>query len=153
MGGQGLSLERTYVDADGAPLDPARLPLGTPIYVRVDLDNDTGRYQENIALVDRLPAGWEIENSRLSGAELPQWASELDLWSADHMNLRDDRVEVFGSLPPGGERTVVYAVRAVTSGTFVLPPVQAEAMYDPDLWARRAGGSVQVVGPWDDGLL
>jgi len=153
LGGDGLKLERSFVDAEGAVVDPARLPLGTALYIRLDLSNSSGRSQQNVALVDRLPAGWEIENPRLSGTELPAWAQDLELWSAEHMNLRDDRMEIFGSLASGQGTTVIYAVRAVTAGTFVLPPVQAEAMYDPQIWARRAGGTVQVVGPWDDSLL
>jgi hypothetical protein len=62
-------------------------------------------------------------------------------------------VEVFGSLEAGETKKVVYAVRAVTSGKFTLPPVEAEAMYDPRIWAREAGGQVQVSGPWKDFLL
>ncbi len=153
LGSQGLDVQRTFVDGQGQALNPERLPLGTPIYVRVDIRNTGKSRQQNLALVDRLPAGWEIENMRLTGAALPPWASELDLWSAEHMNVRDDRVEVFGSLSGSTTRTVVYAVRAVTSGSFTLPAVQAEAMYDPEVWARRAGGTVEVVGPWDTSLL
>lgn len=153
LGSQGLDVTRSFVDGQGQAIDPSKLPLGTPLYVRVDISNTQGSSQQNIAMVDRLPAGWEIENMRLSGAALPPWASELSLWSADHMNVRDDRVEVFGSLPGGSTRSVVYAVRAVTSGSFTLPAVQAEAMYDPDVWARRAGETVEVVGPWDTSLL
>ncbi|MCB9777435.1 MAG: hypothetical protein H6742_02600 [Alphaproteobacteria bacterium] len=153
MGGDGLALTRTFLDGQGRAVDPGKLTLGTALYVRVDLENTSNSRVQNLALVDRLPAGWEIENPRLGGADLPDWAQELDLWSLDHMNLRDDRVEVFGDLGSHDKRSVLYAVRAVTSGTFVQPPVSAEAMYDPDIWARRAGGTVTVVGPWDDGLL
>ena len=44
--------------------------------------------------------------------------------------------------------TVVYAVRAVTAGRFTIPPVEAEAMYDPRIWARQPGREVFVNGPW-----
>ncbi|NOY26525.1 MAG: hypothetical protein GXP62_11685, partial [Oligoflexia bacterium] len=153
VGDHGLKVRRQFIDAAGRSLDPTGLPLGTPIYVRVDVTNTGKRTQQNLALVDRLPAGWELENPRLSGAERPAWTQDWDLWSAQHMNLRDDRVEIFGQLGPETTRTVVYALRAVTAGSFVLPPVQIQAMYDPDLWSRQAGGAVEVVGPWDDGLL
>ncbi|MCQ8205735.1 hypothetical protein NP569_25950, partial [Vibrio parahaemolyticus] len=75
------------------------------------------------------------------------------LWSADYVNIRDDRMEVFGSLQAGESKKVVYAVRAVTAGKFTLPPVEAEAMYDPRIWAREAGEQVEVSGPWKDFLL
>jgi len=40
---------------------------------------------------------------------------------------------------------VVYQVRAVTAGTFVLPGTTAEAMYDPEIWARLGNGSAVVL--------
>ncbi len=43
---------------------------------------------------------------------------------------------------------VTYTVRAVTAGTFTLPPVEVDAMYDPSLWARAPGGTVRIGGPW-----
>jgi len=44
-------------------------------------------------------------------------------------------------------------VRVVTSGRFTIPPVEAEAMYDPTLWARAKGGTAVVSGPWTGKLL
>ncbi len=67
--------------------------------------------------------------------------------------MRDDRLVVFGALEPRESRKVVYAVRAVTAGTFTLPPVEAEAMYDPRIWAREQGGAVKVASPWKDSAL
>ena len=45
---------------------------------------------------------------------------------------------------------MVYVARAVTSGTFHVPDVRAEAMYDPDQWAREVGGEIEIQGPWAD---
>ena len=69
------------------------------------------------------------------------------------MNLRDDRLEVFGELRSGETRAVVYEVRAVTAGSFTVPDVRAEAMYDPELWARETGQVLDIQGPWDRFLL
>ena len=110
----------------------------------------TGARLSNIALVDRLPAGWEIENPRLGRSEAtPEWLDDEALWAADHMDLRDDRIEVFGHLENREQRKVVYAVRAVTAGDFQLPPAEAEAMYEPRHWARAGGGTASVRGPWE----
>jgi hypothetical protein len=154
-GGEGLTLERTYRDLEGNTLDVqgGSVKLADLVYVEVKLKNTSGERIQNIALVDRLPAGWEIENARLGRGGSVEWASADDQWSADYVNIRDDRVEVFGSLDAGESKTVVYAVRAVTSGKFTLPPVEAEAMYDPRIWAREVGGTVEVSGPWEDFLL
>ena len=70
------------------------------------------------------------------------------MWQPDYLDIRDDRYQVFGTLNPGESRRVVYTLRAVTSGKFVGPPVEAMAMYNPDVWARDRGSIVEIAGPW-----
>ncbi len=152
-GGRGLSLERTFRTASGETLDPSRHRLGDRVFVETTIRNTSGDRVRNIALVDRIPAGWELENPRLGGGELPEFVDRGDLWTLDHMNLRDDRLEVFGELASGESRSVVYVVRAVTAGSFQAPEVKAEAMYDPDIWAREPGREIEILGPWADFLL
>lgn len=148
-GGEGLSLARRYYDAAGEPLDPsAEMPLGELIYVELEAANPGSERIANLALVDRVPAGWEIENPRLGRGGLPEWADPDKLWQADHLDLRDDRLEVFGHLEAGERKTVLYAVRATTAGRFTRPSASLEAMYDPRLRARERGGSARVAGPW-----
>lgn len=154
-GGEGLSVSRTYRTLEGDPVDVTggAVKLADLLYVEVEIQNNTSERIQNIALVDRLPAGWEIENARLGRGGRVDWVEQSELWEADYLNLRDDRVEVFGALGARERKKVVYAVRAVTAGDFTLPPVEAEAMYDPRIRAREAGGQVQVAGPWKDYLL
>jgi len=90
-----------------------------------------------------------VENPRLGRGALPDWVDADDLWKPDHMDIRDDRVQVFGALDKGKSVQVLYALRAVAAGTFTAPPVEAEAMYDPRLRARALGGPVTVRGPWE----
>jgi hypothetical protein len=153
-GGEGLEISRTYRNLAGDELDVHDKPLNLAdlVFVEITLSNKSEGEIANIALVDQLPAGWEIENPRLNRGPKIDWAWK-NLWAADYMNLRDDRIELFGNLAAGQTKRVVYAVRAVTAGKFTLPPVQAEAMYDPGIWAREEGGTVEVAGPWKDYLL
>ncbi|RMG17458.1 MAG: DUF11 domain-containing protein, partial [Deltaproteobacteria bacterium] len=152
-GGQGLRISRRYLDEDGEPLDlGAGLSLGDAVQVELRITNRTRDRLENLALVDRLPAGFEIENPRLGRGMAADWIDPETLWSTEHMNLRDDRLEVFGALEPGETRTVIYTVRATAAGRFTLPPASAEAMYDPALWARVKGRQIEIAGPWDDYL-
>jgi len=112
---------------------------------------------ENVIVADLLPAGLEIENPRLeSRADVP-WIEEQD-WMSDYMDIRDDRMLLFLSLPgqPRGpavgrrsgrkERTFYYALRAVTVGEFTLPPITAECMYDPSYTSVASSGVITVVG-------
>jgi len=149
-GGNGLDVTRTYYDLKGDAIDPAKgeLKLGDLVFVELEVANNTGARVQNIALVDRLPAGFEIENPRLGRATKPDWVKDEDAWAVDFMNIRDDRIEAFGALDAKQSRKIVYTVRVVTSGKFTIPPIEAEAMYDPSLWARDAGGTAVVSGPW-----
>ena len=148
LGGEGLALTREYLNADGQALDPATHNLGDLFYVKVTIQNTHDAPVQNIAMVDRIPAGWEIENPRLGRGSLPEWAEDLAMWDVEHMNLRDNRLEVFGKLDDSRERVVVYAARAVTAGRFKQPDVSAEAMYEPRIWARQPGSEIEIVGPW-----
>jgi alpha-2-macroglobulin len=159
IGGDGLKIARSWVRADGTPLEVTRKgskaeggvtpELGDLLYSVVHLTNTTGERVSNVALVDRFAAGWEVENPRLGRDHTPDFLQTGAEWSIDHMNLRDDRMEVFGALGPGETVTFAYALRAVTAGEYTVPPVEAEAMYDPRIWARSQAGTARVLGPWD----
>lgn len=150
VGGNGLAITRTYKTLAGEDVDLSQgtLKLGDLVFVEVELRNTSDAYTQNIAVVDRLPAGFEIENPRLGRDTKPEWVKDEEQWVPDFMNMRDDRVEAFGSLGGKGKVKITYTLRAVTSGKFTIPPVEAEAMYDPTLWAREKGGTAVVGGPW-----
>ena len=151
-GGDGLQVQRTWRSAGGEPFNLASdtIPLGEVIYVELSIANTSGERMRNVAFVDRLPAAFEIENPRLARSSHVSWIDQHAGWSVDHMNLRDDRIELFGTLERSARKTFVYAVRAVSAGRFTVPPAEAEAMYDPSRWARTAGAKVAVDGPWDE---
>jgi hypothetical protein len=155
VGGDGLAVRRTYRGVSGTEvnLTDGSLKLGDVLFVELALENKTGDELKNLVLVDRLPAGFEIENPRLGRGTTAEWIEEKAQWALDYLNLRDDRVEAFGALPARSSRKVTYTVRVVTSGKFTIPPVEAEAMYDPTLWARGAAEPVVVAGPWAGHLL
>ncbi len=108
-------------------------------------------------LTDLLPAGLEIENFNLGDAK--QWADVVvdgitisDRSSAadtKHEEFRDDRYVAALKLSRGGKANVFYLVRAVTPGTYSVPPPLVEDMYRPQL--RGVGRSnpttITVVQP------
>jgi hypothetical protein len=155
VGGSGLSISRTYRDAAGTAVDLAKgdVQLGQVLFVELEVANTSGQQIQNIAVVDRLPAGFEVENPRLGRSFKADWIDVGEQWALDFLNMRDDRLEAFGTLKAGETKKIVYTVRAVTSGTYTMPPVDAEAMYDPTLWARDKGGKAIVGGPWTGKLL
>jgi uncharacterized protein YfaS (alpha-2-macroglobulin family) len=103
-----------------------------------------GATRHNVVITDILPAGLEIENSNLATAEVVPWISRRECVSARHVELRDDRVLAFvGSI--SASNSFFYSVRAVTPGTFVLPPASAACMYDPAVRSVHGSGSITVV--------
>jgi uncharacterized protein YfaS (alpha-2-macroglobulin family) len=85
-------------------------------------------------LVDLLPAGLEIENPTLEGtAGKSNVAKEKDptpAFSPARVDIRDDRLILFGDLTQSGRSTYTYLARAVTVGEYTLPPARVECMYD-----------------------
>lgn len=151
-GGNGLRVQRRWRSAGGEPFDfrSHRIPLGEVVYVELSIENTSGERVRNVALVDRLPAAFEIENPRLARSSHVSWVDDRRAWAVEHMNLRDDRIALFGTIERNARHTFVYAVRAVSAGRFTVPPAQVEAMYDPTRWARTSGAKVVVAGPWGE---
>jgi uncharacterized protein YfaS (alpha-2-macroglobulin family) len=45
---------------------------------------------------------------------------------------------------PGVPQTWHYTVRAVTPGRYIVPPLRAEAMYDPSIRSTHGRGEIEV---------
>lgn len=148
---QGAVLEREVLNIAGEPADLGALEVGQLLYVRTTARSLRGR-QPHVALVDRLPAGWEVENPAITGASLPAFLTEASRWETEHVNLRDDRIEAFGTIDET-PRSQVYAVRVVTAGSFTWPGVLLEAMYDPGVRARTAPTELSIQPRPDAELL
>jgi len=147
-GDSGLRVQRRLLDLEGRPVDPGKLRLGDMVLMRVTLSNQTKQDVDNIALVSHLPACLEVENPSLGRGRSPAWVRAQRLWHTDYNTSLDTRVAWFGGLA-AGQGAVVYAALRVTAAgkKFTMPPVEAEAMYDPDnIWSRRAGAVVRVAG-------
>ncbi len=119
---------------------------GARVRVNVQMVAPTRRY--HVALVDKLPAGFEIINAGLatSGNNYLKYSDELrrrSFWF-NHQNLRDDRAEAFTMLLREGVWNYSYLTRATTIGEFVVPPAKAEEMYSPETFGRSRTDFVKV---------
>jgi len=138
----GLEIQRTFMTRTGGPLDVENVAQGDLIVLKTQVRSLAGNL-ENVVIQNLLPAGVEVENPRLKSTETLPWVTDANLDPA-HLDLRDDRVLLFTNLPNNEWRTTYTLLRAVTPGTFRLPPVQAEAMYDPTIRATGARGMMTV---------
>ena len=141
----GLTLSRTYLDADGNRVDPDRIRQGQVIVCRIALSSERGQV-DDVVIADLVPAGLEIENPRLKDHATFDWVRSKRSLPVDYLDIRDDRLLLFTEAT-SEEREFFYGLRAVTAGDFVLPPVKAEAMYDPAVRSIRGEGRIRVVAP------
>ncbi len=144
IGGNGLKINRVYFDLSGKELEPDAYTLGDIAFVRITITNTTNRNLSNLALVDRFAGGFEVENPSFGRGTLPSWVNTNQLWKVQHMNVRDDRIEVFGTINAKRTVTLMYTVRAVAAGKFFAPPPEIEGMYEPEMWAREKPSIVKV---------
>ena len=170
---KGFTIERIYYTLDGKQVDLQSATGGTSqvkqnerlvAVVKIESKDPGGR----VLLVDRLPAGFEIDNPRIvdSGdVKALDWLKTAV--QPEHSEFRDDRfVAAFNfssgnteqaapeaeSTPdgqavtkgPATSATVAYMVRAVTPGAFIHPAATVEDMYRPERYARSAAGKLTV---------
>ena len=136
----GLMVRREYRDRNGNPMSSFR--QNDLIVVKVTVQVSSGVDVPNVVITDLLPASFEIENPRLVGQQRDMaWIKSPS--SPDHFDVRDDRIN-FYTTATGTPKTFYYLVRAVTKGTFVLGPVSADAMYNPELRSYYGAGRVRV---------
>ena len=137
-----LEVRRRYLNQDGVPYD-GEFRHGDLVIAEVTVKALNWNL-ENVVVVDMLPAGFEIENARLASRAGIPWLKAQD-FKPDYVDIRDDRLIFFGAFPRQRERKFHYALRAVTRGEFTLPPVSAEAMYDPANSSVAGSGKIKVV--------
>ena len=141
--------------------------------VLVDLLLESSEHQRQVVIDDPLPAGLEALEARLdttadiravtdddgrdaarsrggkqASTALPPHAM-TGLGGAFraavvHREIHDDRVLTFIEDLPPGLYHFRYLARAISQGTFVMPPTKAEAMYRPDVAGRTAAASLEV---------
>ena len=98
---------------------------------------------DNVAIVDMLPAGFEIENPRLQSRKGITWIGDKAL-KPGYMDIRDDRLIIYGDFSHGRTESFYYSLRAVTRGKFTVPSIRAEAMYAPMKASVASSGEIIV---------
>lgn len=136
-----LTLSINYTDTDGNALDPTQLEQGKEFVASVTIRNpgERGNYK-NLALNQIFPSGWEINNLRLEGTE-----DRLNGDKPTYQDIRDDRVYTYFDLNVNQTKTFKVLLTASYTGSYYLPAVSCEAMYDHSIYARKKGQVVEVV--------
>ncbi len=143
----GMTVKVEFLNENGMPIDPVSIKQGTVFWGHFSVKRKGAGAIDNVVLEQMLPTGWEIENTRLSGESLPQWAEKWQTGNAQYTDIRDDRIRWFFTLP--GHRNMDFLVKlnAVSIGKFILPPTVSQDMYDKQTRAVVPGGFVTVTRP------
>ena len=143
----GYTVSRRFLSMTGDPVDLTKTKRGDLVVVVIEggLTSTAARDRRSM-LVQLLPAGFEIETADFGGGVDVGGAEKLgNLTPLIHRELRDDRyVAQFDLSPRDRSFRVAFAMRAITTGRFILPGVRVEDMYEPAVHARSEAGSTTV---------
>ncbi|MDR0547372.1 MAG: alpha-2-macroglobulin [Dysgonamonadaceae bacterium] len=133
-----LRLEVSYTDLKGNSINVSELKRGSDFLANVKVANIslTDDYTD-LALTHILPSGWEILNESLTSTEPVNTAYT-------YRDIRDDRVLTYFDLSRNKAKTFSIRLQATYVGSFILPAIQCEAMYDISAQARTTAGRVVV---------
>tara|TARA_R110002073_G_scaffold279026_1_gene443050 strand:+ start:319427 stop:325009 length:5583 start_codon:yes stop_codon:yes gene_type:complete len=133
----GISIQ--YKDTQKKGVDVSKLSQGTDFTATVTISNLKNEKVYNIALTEIFPSGWEIINTRFT-----DYGNSTSS-QANFTDIRDDRVNFYFDLDNRQTTTFTVQLNAAYLGTYYLPGVQAEAMYDNDYFTRTKGQWIEVV--------
>lgn len=134
-----IDIRRRYFDLQGAPIERlTRLKTGDLVLVELQIDAE--RRYRNLLVADLLPAGLELENQNLDNAvkidDIRVDDQALRYWwqqePATYSQYLDDRFMASMDISSYRTRRLYYLARAVTPGTYTVPPPYAEDMYFAD---------------------
>ncbi|MEZ4801372.1 MAG: MG2 domain-containing protein [Gelidibacter sp.] len=138
---RGLSISVEYKDLKGNKIDIGKLMQGQDFVASVQVTNLKNENVNDIALTQIFPSGWEIVNTRFTDF------GDTTTSQARYTDIRDDRVNFYFDLNKKGKydtKTFNVMLNASYLGTYYLPGVQAEAMYDNEYLVRTKGRWVEI---------
>jgi uncharacterized protein YfaS (alpha-2-macroglobulin family) len=100
----------------------------------------------NVAIVDMIPGGFEIDISPEGLGNRTSGPTDATTWQPDFIDVREDRVVFYGTVGTNAQ-TFSYRLKPTNRGTFVVPPLYAEGMYDRSVQARSVGGKFVIGDP------
>jgi len=146
----GLRIERAYYNLQGDQVDPKTVASGETLIVHLRVE--AKRKVPDALVVDLIPAGFELENQNLAN---PQSTDELSIGGEYRLSAvmedtdlryqeyRDDRYVAALSVEQNRASHLFYLMRAVTPGSYRVPPPLAEDMYRPEI--RALGRTPELI--------
>lgn len=158
---QGIEIVREFVNAAGNTV--TKVAIGEDFFVRLRIRATSRDQLAQVAIVDLLPSGVEsvlelrppadssapasdpaMLRRRFLAGSLPVGVMEKSDWLPNHVDVRDDRLVLYGDVSKSAG-TFVYRVRATNIGLFKVPPAFAEGMYRREFVAMSLGSTLEIV--------
>ncbi len=163
----GIEIHREYsVERNGrwvllqSPMEIRRGEL-----VRVDLFASLAAARNFVVVDDPVPGGLEPVSRDLATASIvdadkgqfqaadgswwfrySDWSSYgVSQWSFYHKELRHHAARFYSEYLPAGNYHLSYTAQAIAPGEYVVKPVHAEDMYDPDVYGKGVAAKLVVV--------
>ncbi len=162
----GIEIHREYsVERDGKwVLLQNLMQLNRGELVRVDLYVSLPTARNFVVVDDPVPGGLEPVNRDLATASTvdaekgkfkhaggswwfrySDWSSYgVSRWSFYHQELRHNAARFYSEYLPAGNYHLSYTAQAIAPGEFIVMPVHAEEMYDPDVYGKGVPASLEV---------
>ncbi|PLX09176.1 MAG: hypothetical protein C0594_05905 [Marinilabiliales bacterium] len=139
-----MMVRKEFYDRYGNRISGNTFEQNDLVVVKLSIQGQYSTYIENVAISDILPAGFEIENPRLTETANVNWIRKDSYRSyPTYQDIRDDRINLFVDVN-SRKRTYYYMVRAVSRGKFQMGPVGADAMYNGEYHSYNGGGTITI---------
>jgi alpha-2-macroglobulin len=136
-----LRVRKEFFDRYGNKLSGTTFKQNELIVVRISIAALNNMDIDNVVVTDMLPAGFEIENPRITEGRDYEWTQNRAY--TQHFDVRDDRINFYLN-PDNREQYIYYTVRAVTKGKFTMGPVGADAMYNGEYRSYNGAGTITI---------
>ena len=143
---EGLNITYVISDFDTGEIvnvakDTCDLKLQSGKMYKARVFIETNKSREYIAVRAPIPSGAEILDSTLITSGSAAQSSYSNNWRSpiSHKNITDNEVQFFWNEMQSGKYFFDFTFRAVRRGIYPTPPVQAECMYEPEVFGRSDG--------------
>lgn len=128
-----------YLDKNGNEINPEKMTQNTDFDVVIKVANPHEYQVTENALSFHAAAGWELINSRLFGDNTENEAQ------AKHIEYQDDYVDFIFDLAPYEAKVFRLSLNAAYEGSYTIPSVTCEDMYNNEIWYTTAARKTTVV--------
>ncbi|WP_024466392.1 alpha-2-macroglobulin family protein [Treponema pedis] len=135
-----LNIKADFFTEDEEKIEPENLQLGARFKLKITVKNISNADVDNVALSLPVPTGWEMTNLRLGTSEESKNEDEEEEEDYndgssvkklyDYQDFRDTHIYTHFNLTESETKTFEFMGTVTYGGSYYIPAIYAEAMYD-----------------------